>query len=86
MPHGAPDFYNIAETHFKLDCKVLILLVALVIRPLHFRAWLANLPAPERRTAMPRGKRAGAELLGTFWLVFGGCGSAALTAAFQMLV
>lgn len=28
------------------------------------------------------GKRAGAELLGTFWLVFGGCGSAVLAAAF----
>jgi aquaporin Z len=27
-------------------------------------------------------KRAGAELLGTFWLVFGGCGSAVLAAAF----
>jgi len=28
------------------------------------------------------GKRAGAEVLGTFWLVFGGCGSAVLAAAF----
>jgi aquaporin Z len=27
-------------------------------------------------------KRAGAELLGTFWLVFGGCGSAVLAASF----
>lgn len=27
-------------------------------------------------------KRAGAELVGTFWLVFGGCGSAVLAAAF----
>jgi aquaporin Z len=27
-------------------------------------------------------KRAGAELLGTFWLVFGGCGSAVLASAF----
>ena len=27
-------------------------------------------------------KRAGAEMLGTFWLVFGGCGSAVLAAAF----
>lgn len=31
---------------------------------------------------MPIGKRALAELLGTFWLVFGGCGSAVLAAAF----
>jgi aquaporin Z len=30
-------------------------------------------------------KRAGAELLGTFWLVFGGCGSAVLAAAFPGL-
>src|ERR1700760_805473 len=31
---------------------------------------------------MPLGKRATAELIGTFWLVFGGCGSAVLAAAF----
>ena len=31
---------------------------------------------------MPIGKRAAAEFLGTFWLVFGGCGSAVLSAAF----
>jgi aquaporin Z len=31
---------------------------------------------------MSLGKRAGAEVLGTFWLVFGGCGSAVLAAAF----
>jgi aquaporin Z len=31
---------------------------------------------------MPIGRRAGAELLGTFWLVFAGCGSAVLAAAF----
>lgn len=31
---------------------------------------------------MSIGKRATAELLGTFWLVFGGCGSAVLAAAF----
>src|SRR6266513_2491130 len=30
-------------------------------------------------------KRAGAEFLGTFWLVFGGCGSAVLAAAFPAL-
>src|SRR6187455_1513729 len=31
---------------------------------------------------MPILKRSAAELLGTFWLVFGGCGSAVLAAAF----
>ena len=31
---------------------------------------------------MPIGKRALAEFVGTFWLVFGGCGSAVLAAAF----
>jgi aquaporin Z len=30
---------------------------------------------------MPLGKRVAAELVGTFWLVFGGCGSAVLAAA-----
>jgi aquaporin Z len=34
---------------------------------------------------MSLGKRAAAELLGTFWLVFGGCGSAVLAAAFPSL-
>ncbi len=34
---------------------------------------------------MSLGRRAGAELLGTFWLVFGGCGSAVLAAAFPAL-
>lgn len=31
---------------------------------------------------MPLPKRAGAEFIGTFWLVFGGCGSAVLAASF----
>lgn len=34
---------------------------------------------------MPLSKRAIAELIGTFWLVFGGCGSAVLAAAFPQL-
>jgi aquaporin Z len=34
---------------------------------------------------MPLTKRAAAEFLGTFWLVFGGCGSAVLSAAFPSL-
>src|SRR5689334_3372696 len=34
---------------------------------------------------MPIGKRATAEFIGTFWLVFGGCGSAVLAAAFPGL-
>jgi len=34
---------------------------------------------------MPIMKRAGAEFIGTFWLVFGGCGSAVLAAAFPMV-
>jgi hypothetical protein len=34
---------------------------------------------------MTIGKRAAAEFFGTFWLVFGGCGSAVLAAAFPNL-
>jgi aquaporin Z len=36
----------------------------------------------EGGSLMSLGKRAGAEMLGTFWLVFGGCGSAVLAATF----
>src|SRR5579863_9235608 len=34
---------------------------------------------------LPLGRRAAAEFIGTFWLVFGGCGSAVLAAAFPNL-
>ena len=34
---------------------------------------------------MPLSRRLGAEFIGTFWLVFGGCGSAVLAAAFPGL-
>jgi aquaporin Z len=34
---------------------------------------------------LPLGRKAAAEFLGTFWLVFGGCGSAVLAAAFPKL-
>ena len=34
---------------------------------------------------MPLSKRAAAEFIGTFWLVFGGCGSAVLAAAFPQM-
>jgi aquaporin Z len=34
---------------------------------------------------MPISKRVTAELIGTFWLVFGGCGTAVLTAAFPQV-
>lgn len=40
-------------------------------------------PRPKEEVLMvPIGKRVSAEFIGTFWLVFGGCGSAVLSAAF----
>jgi aquaporin Z len=40
------------------------------------------IPARQEETLMSLTKRSLAECLGTFWLVFGGCGSAVLAAAF----
>ncbi len=46
------------------------------------RSGLSN---SEGEIAMSLGERLGAEFFGTFWLVFGGCGSAVLAAAFPQL-
>src|SRR6187549_3703032 len=46
------------------------------------RSKTANPEAIRRSARMPLSKRAAAEFFGTFWLVFGGCGSAVLAAAF----
>jgi len=43
---------------------------------------ITNRFAQIEETSMPIGNRAVAELIGTFWLVLGGCGSAVLAAAF----
>src|SRR5579859_1604621 len=43
---------------------------------------LSPSPSGRRMRPMSQSKRAAAEFLGTFWLVFGGCGSAVLSAAF----
>jgi aquaporin Z len=42
----------------------------------------AALRQSEGRSAMPMSNRLAAELLGTFWLVLGGCGSAVLAVTF----
>src|SRR5690348_3779567 len=42
-------------------------------------------PLGEERKIMSLSKRVVAEFFGTFWLVFGGCGSAVLAAAFPQL-
>jgi aquaporin Z len=42
----------------------------------------ARSPGETGRKAMQLGRRMAAEAIGTFWLVFGGCGSAVLAAAF----
>jgi glycerol uptake facilitator-like aquaporin len=45
-----------------------------------------SVPFPRFRSfPIPIGKRAAAEFFGTFWLVFGGCGSAVLAAGFPSL-
>src|SRR6187549_3569992 len=46
------------------------------------RSKTANPEAIRRSARMPLAKRALVEFAGTFWLVFGGCGSAVLAAAF----
>ena len=42
-------------------------------------------PALSKEEFVPLGKRTLAEFIGTYWLVFGGCGSAVLSAAFPQL-
>src|SRR5208283_3542566 len=53
-----------------------------------YKRWNPGEVSPARRKEdrfMPIGKKAAAEFIGTFWLVFGGCGSAVLAAAFPGL-
>lgn len=44
--------------------------------------WLARIVLVGATTMIPLSRKLTAELIGTFWLVFGGCGSAVLAAAF----
>ncbi|APR80176.1 Aquaporin Z [Minicystis rosea] len=49
------------------------------------RRWTHDAASLPRGVIMPLSKRAAAEFFGTFWLVFGGCGSAVLAAAFPQV-
>jgi aquaporin Z len=47
-------------------------------RPSPVRHWIHG----REGVTVPLSRRVGAEFIGTFWLVFGGCGSAVLAASF----
>jgi aquaporin Z len=50
-----------------------------------FAAKISKIDRRRTMSPLPLGKRALAEFIGTFWLVFGGCGSAVLAAAFPQV-